>query len=127
MKQISSRQRFYNIWIISQFSVDNCFSMIGSAEDVIEEHASVQQVKLAHQQPILGTLDECFRLYTQEEQVTMNFDEWKIGKSQKCAGLESLVVGRSQVKESDERFEEQMVFVVVIFFFFFFFFAVGGR
>ncbi len=44
-------------------------SMIGSAEDVIEEHASVQQVKLAHQQPILGTLDECFRLYTQEEQV----------------------------------------------------------
>ena len=49
-----------------------CFfylSMIGNLEDVIEEHASVQQVKLAHQQPILGTLDECFRLYTQEEQV----------------------------------------------------------
>ena len=43
--------------------------MIGSAEDIVEEHASVQQVKLAHQQPILGTLDECFRLYTQEEQV----------------------------------------------------------
>ena len=47
--------------------------MIGSAEDVVEEHASVQQVKLAHQQPILGTLDECFRLYTQEEQVYLSY------------------------------------------------------
>ena len=49
--------------------------MIGNVEDVIEEHASVQQVKLAHQQPILGTLDECFRLYTQEEQVGLSFND----------------------------------------------------
>jgi len=39
-------------------------------DDTIEEHASVRQVKLAHQQPVLGTLDECFQLYTQEERVS---------------------------------------------------------
>ena len=52
--------------------------MIASSDDVVEEHASVQQVRLAHQQPVLGTLDECFRLYTQEEKVPEG--QWGIGQ-----------------------------------------------
>jgi hypothetical protein len=44
-------------------------SLLSSAEDVVEEHTSVRQVQLAHEQPILGTLDECFQLYTQDERV----------------------------------------------------------
>jgi len=46
-------------------------SVLSSADDVIEEHASVRQVQLAHEQPILGTLDECFQLYTQDERVIL--------------------------------------------------------
>ena len=47
-------------------------SMIQSGDELTEEHESVRQVKLAHQQPLLGTLDECFQLYTQEERVCVS-------------------------------------------------------
>ena len=45
--------------------------MVNTVEDNVEEHASVQQVDMAYQQPVLGTLDECFTLYTQEEKVCL--------------------------------------------------------
>jgi hypothetical protein len=44
--------------------------MIGNGDELTEEHESVQQVKLANQQPLLGTLDECLQLYMQEERVS---------------------------------------------------------
>ena len=48
-----------------------CRSIVGNIRDVIEEHLSVHQVSLQQQQhePEFTTLDECFRLYTQEEMV----------------------------------------------------------
>ena len=46
------------------------FSILLSIEEVVEEHTSVRQVQLAHEQPLLGTLDECFQLYTQDERVS---------------------------------------------------------
>lgn len=49
--------------------------MFSCADDVIEEHASVRQVQLAYEQPILGTLDECFQLYTQDERLNGD-DAW---------------------------------------------------
>ncbi|ELU02243.1 hypothetical protein CAPTEDRAFT_227854 [Capitella teleta] len=43
--------------------------MIGNGDEQTEEHESVSQVKLANQQPLLGTLDECLQLYMQEERL----------------------------------------------------------
>lgn len=43
--------------------------MVNTGDDSVEEHASVQQVQMAYQQPVIGTLNECFNLYTQEEKV----------------------------------------------------------
>jgi len=41
----------------------------GIEVDVIEDDVSVDRVKVAQQETIVGTLDECFEVYTQEERV----------------------------------------------------------
>lgn len=44
------------------------------ADDVVE-HETVEQVKIAPQQSPVGTLDECFQIYTQEERLGAD-DAW---------------------------------------------------
>jgi len=55
--------------VIRMMRLSTNFSLIASDVDVVEEHESVRQVRLAQQQPSIGTLDDCFQVYTQKEQV----------------------------------------------------------
>jgi len=67
---------FVSIDLSSSFEADifwwcdwfSCFPSTSHLES-IEDDESVKQVKVAQQQTIIGTLDECFQVYTQEERV----------------------------------------------------------
>ncbi|CAH1793607.1 unnamed protein product [Owenia fusiformis] len=50
-------------------------NMVASGDESIEQEESVSRVKLDQQQPVIGSLDECFNLYTQAEQLGAE-DAW---------------------------------------------------
>lgn len=48
-------------------------------EEVVEDAESVRLKQQLHQQQHSCTLDECFQLYTKEEQVCINQAYWDLG------------------------------------------------
>ena len=71
-----------------------CYSVLGHVQDVVEEHSSVKQVKQSQMQPVISSLDECFNLYTKEEQVSNIIIAWqKVTKHGKHYGIKVINIG----------------------------------
>ncbi|XP_014676632.1 PREDICTED: ubiquitin carboxyl-terminal hydrolase 31-like [Priapulus caudatus] len=59
----------HHIKVILEWDPDTKQVVFSNVEDVIEEHASVQQLKGRYQKQLSATLSECFDLYTEEEKL----------------------------------------------------------